>query len=81
MNNHFIAPTCSARCPLHRATVRRAVSMLTETLISPPTPPRCAQGRGVLLPSRAGEGWDWVALGHGGEDSGKDQRFGEQLPD
>ena len=55
------APTCSARCPLHRATVRRAASVLAETLVSPPTPPpRAAQGREIgsfpCLRGKAGMG-------------------------
>ncbi len=37
-------PTCSARCPLHRATVRQAASTLAETPASPLTLPLAGEG-------------------------------------
>ena len=48
-NSHFVDfpranPPCRARCPLHRATVRQAVSMLAETHASPPTLPFAGEG-------------------------------------
>jgi adenine-specific DNA-methyltransferase len=40
------SPTCSARRPLHRATVRLAASMLAEIPASPPTFPLAGVGAG-----------------------------------
>jgi len=39
-------PPCRARCPLHRATVRQATSMLAEIPASPPTLPLAGEGAG-----------------------------------
>ena len=53
------APSCAAHCPMHRAVVRQAESMLSETLVSPPALHRAAhKGGSFLLPLLAGEGPD-----------------------